>query len=335
VGEVTRRRFVIATGALLGARFAASAASERSYRVAIVLTTSPIAEMLGPDPTHPPTRIILHELRALGYLEGRNLFFERRSAESDPRRYRAIVNELIASKSDVIILSGNRDLIRTAQAATREVPLVLMNFLSPVEDGFAKSLARPGMNITGPTAATDREIFGKWLQLFKEALPGLSRLALLAPKQFHAGLDGKYVRDAGAQLGIEILPVEQHPADPKVSFARIGQLRVDGLFCIPSSTNYAQRESIGRFALSARLPAFSGLYRITETGGLMSYSINLPEAMRRVAHYVDKILKGADPAELPIERPDKFELAVNLRTAKALGISIPRSILLRADRVIE
>jgi len=335
VGEITRRRFLAGAGAVLAAGVAAAQSSARDYRVAIVLTTSPIAEMVGPDPVHPLTRVILHELRALGYTEGGNLVFERRSAEGDPRRYPVIVNELIASKTDVIILSGNRELIRVAQAATRSVPMVLLNYMTPVEDGFAQSLARPGMNITGPTGAADRDVYAKSMQLFKEALPRLSRAALLAPNDFHASPDGQYVREAGAKLGIEVLAVEQHPTDPRVSFASIAQLHVDGLFCVASSTNYAQRESIGRLALAARLPAISGLYRITETGGLMSYSINVPESMRRVAHYVDKILKGADPAELPMERPDKYELVINLRTAKALGISIPPSILLRADRVIE
>jgi len=212
---------------------------------------------------------------------------------------------------------------------------VLLNYMTPVEDGFAQSLARPGMNITGPMGAADREIYAKAMQLYKDSVPRLSCAALLAPNDFHSSPDGQYVRDAGAKLGVEVLAVEQHPTDPRASFASIAQLRVDGLFCVPSSTNYAQRESIGRLALAARLPAISGLYRITETGGLMSYSINVPESMRRVAQYIDRILKGADPATLPMERPDKYELAINLRTAKALGIAIPQSILLRADRVIE
>ena len=166
MGEVTRRRFLAGAGAVFVAGFAAAQSSAGDRRVAIVLTTSPIAEMLGPDPVHPLTRVILHELRALGYVEGHNLVFERRSAEGDPRRYAVIVDELIASKTDVIILSGNRELIRVAQGATRSVPLVLMNYMTPVEDGFAQSLARPGMNITGPMGAADREIYAKAMQLF-------------------------------------------------------------------------------------------------------------------------------------------------------------------------
>jgi putative ABC transport system substrate-binding protein len=326
---------LIAAGALIVAPLARAQPTARSYRVAIVLATSPLSEMAGPDPIHPPTRVILHELRSLGYVEGRNLTFERRTAEGNPARYPEIVAELIRLKTDVMILAPSRDLIRAAQSATRRIPIVLMGYARAVEDGFAASLARPGGNVTGPILGTGWENDGKRLQIFKEMVPGLQRVVYLAPKEFWTGPEAQPVRQAATMLGVELLPVEQHPTDPQASFAAIAQLRVDGLFVAPSWTNYAQREQTGRLAFAARLPASVPTVRIVETGALMSYAPNLLEVNRKVAHYVDKILRGASPGDLPMEQPTRFELIINLKTARALGLKIPQAVLLRTDRVIE
>jgi putative ABC transport system substrate-binding protein len=333
VSQYRRRQFVIAAGALLAAPLLRAQQTGRSYRVALVLTTSPIAEMAGPDPAHPVTRAVLHELRALGYVEGRNLIFERRSAEGKPARYGEIIDELIRLKTDAIIPASDPALIRAAQAATRTIPIVLLGYTAAVEDGFAASLARPGGNVTGLAEHPGAVFAGKQLQLFKETLPGLSRVASLGPT---ANLDSAAARpftDAAAALGIKLLRVLQHPTDPEASFAAIAKLRVDGLIVSGSSTAFAQREQFGRLAFAARLPAISSYDRMAETGGLMSYGP--ANRFRRIAHYVDKILKGGNPGELPMELPTKFNLVVNLKTAKALGLKIPPSIMLQADRVIE
>jgi len=300
-----------------------------------VLTTSPIAEMAGDNPAHPLTRVILHDLRKLGYVEGRNLIFERRSAEGRPDRYAGIVAELVRLNTDVMILSGRRDLIRAAQLATRRIPILLLSYNRAVEDGFAQTLARPGGNITGLTGSTGWEEDAKRLELFKEAVPTISRVAYLAPESFWNGPQAEPVRRAASALGIELVPMEQHPTDPAVSFSRIAQQKVDAVFVAPSSTSFAQREQLGVLALKARLPSSFGYSRMVETGGLMSYSTNIVEELRKISVYVDRILKGAKAGELPIEQPTNFELVLNLRTARALNIAVPRSILLRADRVIE
>jgi putative ABC transport system substrate-binding protein len=332
VGAVGRRRFLAFSGALLAAPFAQAA--ERTYRVAIVLTTSPIAEMLGPRPAHPLTNAILDELRVLGYVEGRNLLFERRSAEGDPKRYRPIIDELVGLKCDAIILSGSRELIRAAQAATRAVPIVLMGYPNAVRDGFVTSLARPGGNITGATGVPGPGIVGKGVELLKEAVPAISRPALLAARDVPPAFrDSAF--DAAKKLGFDFVPIEQHPTDPRASFAAIAKARVDGLAVMMSSTTYAQREQLGSLSLEARLPALFSLARIVETGGLMSYGANVVKDIRGISHYVDRILKGANPAELPMENALVFELVINLKTARVLGLTIPQSILLRADRVIE
>ncbi len=334
MGQFRRRQFVIAASALFAAPLARAQQAGRSYRVALVLTTSPIAEMAGPNPEHPVTRAILDELRVLGYVEGRNLIFERRSTEGNTARHPQILDELIRLKTDVIILAGGPLLIRAAKAATRTIPIVLLGGSRAVEEGYAASLARPGGNITG-LADHPRAVFGgKQLQLFKETVPGLSRVVYL--DSFYINLDSTEMRPfahAATGLGIKLLPVIASTIDPAASFAETAKLRPDGLIVGESSTAFSQREQLGRLALAARLPAISYYEQTTETGGLMSYAAAF--RFGRVAHYVDRILKGANPGELAMELPTKFNLVINLKTAKALGIKVPASILLQADRVIE
>lgn len=303
-------------------------------RVALVLAVSPLAEMQGPDPAHPISRAILHELRKLGYEEGRNLALERRSAEGKPERYPGIMAELVRGGSDVLVLAGEPLLVRAARAATSTVPIVVINYRTPVADGLAASLARPGGNITGTTGETGWENDMKRLALLKEALPAVTRVAYLAPKPFWATRAARSVHDAAASMGIELLPVE-HVADADAAFAAVKRQRPGALFVAPSSLAFAQREQLPQLALEAGLPSSFGLRLHAEAGGLMAYGVDFNEFNRRIAHYVDKILKGAAPGDLPMERPTKFELVLNLRTAKAMGVTIAPSVLLRADRVIE
>jgi len=335
MGKIGRRYFLIAAGAFIAAPMARAQQAGRTYRVAIVLTTSPIAEMLGDNPAHPLTRAILHDLRKLGYVEGRNLIFDRRSAEGRPERYAEIVADLVRLNTDVMILSGQRELARAAQLATRRIPILLLSYNRAVEDGLVETLARPGGNITGLTGSTGWEEDAKRLELFKDLVPKISRVAYLAPKAFWNGPQAEPVRRSASALGIELVPTEQHPTDPVVSFTRIAQQKVDAVFVAPSSTSFAQREQLGLLALKARLPSSFGYSRMVETGGLMSYSTNIVEEIRKISTYVDRILKGAKAGDLPMEQPTKFELVVNLKTAKALGLTLAPSVLSRADRVIE
>jgi putative ABC transport system substrate-binding protein len=328
---------LVATGALLAAPLARAQQPGRTYRVAYVATTSPLSEMAGPDPEHPLVRGILRELRSLGYVEGRNLVYERRSAEGDPKRYKGIIDEVVQLKPDVMILAGSRALLRTAQSATRTVPIVQTGYPRLVEDGFAVSLARPGGNITGPAGLDWAEQLTKLLQLFKETVSRLSRVAVVTlwweMPDFRRFRDA--LHDAAAAMRIELVPVAFHLADPRATFAAIAKVRVDGILIPGGPQTYGQREDLGRLALAAGLPAASEVARTTEAGGLISYQSDPIEHWRTIVRYVDKILKGARPGDLPAEAPTKFELVINMKTAKALGIAIPQSILLRADRVIE
>jgi putative ABC transport system substrate-binding protein len=302
----------------------------RTYRVAIAHTSTPMATLLGPDPEHTLTREILHELRDIGYVEGRNLIFERRSAEGHPERYPQIFAELVRLNTDAIILPGGADQIRDALAATRTIPLLMTGHYGMVEAGFVASLSRPGGNITGLAEIPRSEFGPKMLQMFKEAVPGLRRVAVLTTVDPLA--DSMF--EAAAVLGFKLLPVAAHPTDPEESFARIAQLRVDGLYVGLTGTNYAHRKQLGRMAYAARLPSIASNVDNVEAGGLMYYGSS-GSRVRRLAHYIDRIFKGAKPGDLPMELPTTYELVINLKTAKAIGITIPRSVLLRADRVIE
>jgi ABC-type uncharacterized transport system substrate-binding protein len=330
-----RRAFLTFVGGALAAPFASAQPATRIYRVAVILTTSPLAEMAGQDPAHPTIRAFVHELRALGYVEGRNLILERRTAAGRPERYPGIVAELVGLKPDVIVTAGDSGLIASAKNAWGGVPIVMLGSNDPVKYGLARSLARPGGNLTGLLVVTGPENEQKRMQLLKEAIPTVSRVAYLAPRRLWNRPQTKAFLEAGAALGIDIVHAEHKPQDLDATFAAIERLQPDGLFVSGAAESYGQRQQIIEFARRARLPGMYPYAPMADAGGLMSYSISVAGLGRGAAGYVDKILKGAKPGDLPIERPKTFELVINLRTATALGITIPRSILLRADRVIE
>ena len=337
MSQAKRRQLLVAAGALLAKPLARAQQPGRTYRVVMVLSTSPVAEMQGPDPVHPSTRGVLHGLRSAGFVEGKNLMFDRRSAEGDPERYKQIIDQAIGSKPDVMVVAPARALLRAAQSATRTVPIVQMGYPRLVEDGFIASLARPGGNITGPAILELGEWLAKLLQLLKETVPRISRVGVVttwweAPA---FARDRARLIAAGEGLRIELVPIAQHPTDPGVTFQGIDKARIDGLLLPGGPVSYGQRKELGRLALAARFPAVSEMSDTTAMGGLMSYGIDFDEYMRMLARYVERILKGVHPSDLPAERATKFQLAINLKTAKALGITIPQSIILRADRVIE
>lgn len=328
-----RRQLLVCIGALLAAPFA-RAQSTRVFRVAWVLTTSPIAELAGPDPAHPITRAFVHELRALGYVEGRNLALERRSAEGNPKRFAPILAELVALKPDAIVMAGQGALNRAAKEATETIPIVIFAVSRPVESGLVDSLARPGGNITGLTVNSGPENEAKRLQLLKEAVPYAARVVYLGTDETWNNLIGQAVRAAAAGLGVELLHAEHRPADLNATFAAVRSKHPDALFASLSAETYGQRQRIADFARRARLPGVYPYLEMATLGGLLAYGVNVVELGRRAAHYVDKILHGANPGELPIDRPTKFDLVVNLRTAREIGLTLPPSILLRADGTI-
>jgi putative ABC transport system substrate-binding protein len=295
---------------------------------------SPIAELEGPNPAHPITRAFVHEMQRLGYEEGRNLILERRSAEGQPERYAAIIRELVDLDADVIVSAGDR---RNAQAkaVTSTVPIVIFAMGQPVKSGLVSSFAHPGGNITGLTVSVDAEIEAKRLELLKEALPSVSRVAYFLPRGYGGNEYAKATRSAAERLRIELVPVEHLPRNLEVSFSGVKKAAADALFVSLNPVAYGQRQQIVEFASSARLPTMVPYTAMVETGALMGYGVDVIDLGRRAAHYVDKILRGAKPGDLPIERPTKFNFVVNMRTAKELGITIAPSVLLRADRVIE
>lgn len=267
-----------------------------------------------------------------GWVEGRNLAIEARWGDAD--RARDFTAELVKLKVDVIVAQGPA--VFGAQAAAGSIPIVFGFSGDPVEAKLVASLARPGGNLTGVTFLA-LELVGKRLELLKEALPGLTRVAILANPQ-HQGEQAelKASQAAASRLGLTVqyLPVRT-ASDFDAAFDAMTRERAEAIIAFPDASVMRQAKAIAAFAAKRRIPAVSGWADFVVAGNLMSYGPNLEEAFRYIPTYVDKILRGARPAVLPVEQPTKFELAVNLRAARALGLSLPPSILLRADRIIE
>jgi putative ABC transport system substrate-binding protein len=262
---------------------------------------------------------------------------ETRYADDDSARLAVVTAELVALKVDVIVTITTPAAI-AAKNATQSIPIVMAGSSSPVELGLVESLARPGHNVTGVTNNPGGGFNQKVLQLFKEAVPNVSRVALLWAGADARGESGflTELRAAGAALGITVLSAEaREPNQVPVALAAVLQQRPDGLFVTPNSVNTGQRKLIVDFALAKQLPAIFVDSRWVTSGGLMSYGIDWLELRRHTAIYVDKILRGVRPADLPVEQPTKFELVINLKTAKSLGLTIPQTLLVRADEVIQ
>jgi ABC-type uncharacterized transport system substrate-binding protein len=338
---VDRRSFLAAvTGGFATPLAAEAQQTGKVYRVGLIAAAQSASEMAGPEPVSPSWRALVQGLRALGYVEGENLILERRSAEGRYERFDAIVAELVRLKADVIV-TGSTQLAQTAKAVTTTVPIVMAVSVDPVGEGIVQSLGRPGGNITGLTSVVGPEIEAKRLELLRAMLPGVSRVAYLGSKEtkdWPKDWDrpwGQSVRTAAQALGVSLVPAEHTARQYTDAFARISSSRAEALFVSASPTAYADRGLIVDFATRTRLPSSFGWREAVELGGLMSYAVTLADNFRRAAGYVDKILKGAKPADLPVEQPTKFELVINLKTAKALGLTIPPSLLQRADQVIE
>jgi putative tryptophan/tyrosine transport system substrate-binding protein len=276
-------------------------------------------------------------LRELGYIEGQNIAIEYRYAEGKQDRYAELAAELVRLKVDIIVAAGGNLLVRPIKNATKTIPIVMIGQgLDPVAEGLVESLARPGGNVTGLTNLGP-ELAGKRLELFKEAVPKIVSVAVLyEPANPGSVLQMKEALAAARRLALTIRSWEVRDADGfEKEFAALNKDRPDGLFVTGGPLMTANQKRIAGLALKSRLPSMHASREYVEAGGLMSYGADRVDIYRRVAYFVDKILKGAKPADLPVEQPTKFELVINLKTAKQIGVTIPQRVLGRADKVIK
>ena len=280
------------------------------------------------------TTTLRTELRTLGYVEGKNITIESRYSENKVERSPVLADELVRLKVDVIVTGGTGD-TRAAKNATRTIPVVCLNLLDPIEHGFITSLARPGGNITGFTTIAD-VLAGKRLELLKEVVPNLSRVAVLwSPRLPGSPQQWKESQTAARQLGLQLHSMEVSSAEKfEAAFKEAIKARSTALSTTASAFINAHQKRIANLAAKHRLVAIYDREEFVSNGGLMSYGAEESERFRRVAVFVDKILKGTKPADIPVEQPKEFELIINLKAAKQIGLTIPPNVLARADRII-
>jgi len=323
---ITRRVFVGSlTGALLAAPLAAEAQQAgKVYRIGL----------LGTFENPSGWKAFLQRLRELGWAEGKNIVMERRFSEGKPERLRDLAAELVRLNVDVIVTSQTPP-AQAAKNATTTIPIVMI-VGDPVGTGLVASLARPGGNMTG-LSLLNPATAGKRVELLKDILPGATRLGVLGnPTSPWTALMIREIEVSARTLGMQLQRLEvERPTDFEAAFGAAIRGRAAALLVLEDGLNSAYMATIVGLAAKSRLPAAYGLREFVDAGGLMSYGANTLDLYRRAATYVDKILKGAKPADLPVEQPTKFELVINIKTAKALGLTIPPSLLGRADQVIE
>ena len=327
---IVRRTFLGAVaGGLFVARTGAAQEPGKVYRIGYLSTPTRASVEKG-------VQAFLRALRELGWVEGRNFVIDFRWAEGDVERLPALATELVQRGVDVIVAPAGSAAL-AAKNATSNIPIVMIFSSDPVEMGLVGSLRRPGGNITGTTLTTGPEIFGKQLQILKETIPRASRVAIISnPADASFATQMSEVEGTARSLRIVLQHVEARgPDEFGGAFAAMARGRADALLVSATSTFLAHRATLAELAVKARLPTMHSFRESVEAGGLMAYAVNMPAFVVRSAGYVDKILKGAKPGELPVEQPTKFELVINLKTARALGLAIPQSILLRADEVIQ
>jgi putative ABC transport system substrate-binding protein len=323
MNHVRRRAFLLAAGALLVAPIVAQAQrATKPYRIGVLQTEE-------------YQTLLQQSLRELGYVEGRDVVFEIRNTEGKSERLNDFALDLVRLKVDVIV-AVNPAGVLSAKRATTPIPIVMTNTPDPVQLGLVASLAKPGGNITGTTTLTE-DVSIKQLELLKEAVPRASRVALLwnPDNPWHRGTV-KSLQDRSGSLGLQLQALEVRGPDAfDGAFHAMTMERAQALLVLADPITYFHRRRLADLAIKHRLPMMGGLREYAEAGSLMSYWADTIDLFRRAASYVDRILKGAKPGDLPIEQPTKFAFVTNLKTARALGITIPQSVLLRADRVIE
>jgi len=321
-----RRKLVLALGAgAFGIPPMTGAQTQKIHRVGILITSSK---------SSPNLHAFVQELRRVGYMEGQNISFVIRFAEGDLERLPVFASELLAQKVDVVFTASSPG-VQAVRRATTSIPIVFAVVSDPVGSGFVASLARPGGNITG-TSNISRELSGKRLQILKEMVPKASRVAVLAADEPQIARMLEEVQQAAKLLGMSILTTQvQSRSDFETVHKQLRTWGADTIDVLDSSKNLFNSKLLAELAAYVRLPAIYPQSQYADAGGLISYGPNYEDLYRRAAQYVDKILKGAKPSDLPVEEPTKFEMTVNLKTAKALRLKIPQLILGRADRVIE
>jgi putative ABC transport system substrate-binding protein len=325
----TRRKLIVALAASsVAMAFGARAqAPGKIFRIGFLTTVAPMGT---------PNQVGFRDgLRELGYVEGKNIAIEYRWVEGDIKRLPGLAAELVGLKVDLIFVWGT-PAVAAAKQATSTIPIVFAGVGDPVGSGFVASLARPGGNITG-FSNLSAGLAGKELEILSEVVPGIKRVAVLRnPGNPVSALQLKEVETAARSLGVQLQRVEFHaPEDLANAFASMSKERAAGVVMLSDPTIVGQFRRIAELAIKRRLPSIYPNPGYAEAGGLMSYGANGAVQFRRAASYVDRIFKGTKPADLPVEQPTKFELIINGKTAKALGIKISNSILLRAERVIE
>jgi len=327
----TRRELLIAFGAgVLAASFRLTA---QPAKIPFVAYLTPVVPQNNSDWR---LEAFLQGMRDLGYVEGKNLRVEVRWGEGKLERMPALAAELVRLKPDVLVAASSPSVI-AARDATRTVPIVMPVSSDPVGDGIVASLARPGGNITGLSMMAP-ELGAKRLQLLRDVLPARTHAVGVMWNSAYKGMGARFdeAKRAASTMGINLRSIEVRDArEMEAAFEAVSRERPDGLLLLADPLANSMRARIVEFARENNLPAIYETREFVEAGGLMSYGPNIEAQYRRAAYYVDRILKGAKPSELPIEQPAKIELLVNLRTAKALGIKVPTSILATADRVIE
>jgi putative tryptophan/tyrosine transport system substrate-binding protein len=326
---IDRRAFVaIVAGIILAAPLAACAQPAKVARIGFLTTGTPRSA--------PMVQAFEQRLRELGYTEGQNLVIEFRTAEGHVNRLPGLAGELVGLNADLIV-TGTDPATRAVRDATSTIPILMtaINF-DPIARGHVASLARPGANVTG-VFFMHIALMAKRFELFKEMLPAVSRVAVLSDPLTIDQLNAVQAQNASMGSKFKLQPLELR--GPPYDFAGLFRLAMrshaEAVFALESFPMFIERTQIAQLALKNRLPACFAFREYVEAGGLMSYGVNFSDLYRRVAEFVDKILKGAKPADLPVEQPTKFELVINLKTAKALGLTIPQPLLLRADHVIQ
>jgi putative tryptophan/tyrosine transport system substrate-binding protein len=327
-----RRTFMaVISGGLLAAPLAAEAQpAAKAPRIGVLLPGTPATATRSPR-----MQAFYQSLRELGWVEGQNVVFERRYAEGQFDRLSTLATELARLNVDVIVTASSPP-AKAAKSATTSIPIVILDPGDPVATGLVTSLARPGGNVTGVSSIAP-DLAAKRLEMLKEAAPRTSRVAVL----FNAVIPPAEIamtelKAAAQTLGLRIQSVAvQGPKGFEEAFGTITQARADGLIVFPDPLTFNNQELIANFAAQSRIFSLFGAKEFVEIGGLMSYGPSYPAMFRRGAYYVDRILKGAKPADLPVEQPTKFELVINLKTAKALDLDVPEKLRALADEVIE
>jgi putative tryptophan/tyrosine transport system substrate-binding protein len=330
-----RREFITILGGATAIWPLSAGAQQPAKRIAFVHPTNKASYIAVTSTSY--YRAFFEELSRLGYVEGQNLRVERHSGEGRPERYDELVRNVVNTHPDLIIAAGAR-LSLDFKMATTTIPIVTI-LIDPVAQGLVASIARPGGNITGVTITGGLDIIGKRVGLLLEAMPRLSSLSYLASRPNWEDPRGAAAREAAKKTGISLKPALLSSAFNEQEYQRIfrsmEQDRTDALMVADEAEHYTYGATIVELAAKARIPTLYAYREFVEIGGLMAYSSDLPEIYRRLANLIDKVLRGANPGDIPFNQPTKFELVINLKTAKALGLEMPAMLLGRADEVIE